>query len=123
MDLNYSIMTLVSHGNEQIIEQIIKQLRKLINVSKVQDLTRGDYVEREMILVRVKADSSKRADVLRIAEIFRAKVIDVSFDTVTLEATGNASKIEAILELLAPVGVQELIRGGTLAIPRARQSS
>lgn len=123
LDSAYSIMTIVTHGNEQIIEQIIKQLRKLINVSKVQDLTRGDYVEREMILVRVKADSSKRAEVLRVAEIFRAKVIDVSFDTVTLEVTGNVSKIEAILELLAPLGVQELIRAGTLAIPRARKSS
>lgn len=120
-DPEYSRMTIVTHGNEQIIEQIIKQLRKLINVVKVQDLTLGDYVDRDLVLIRVKASSAKRAEVLRITDIFRAKVVDVSHDTLTIEVSGTESKIDAILELLNPLGITELIRTGTIAIPRAKK--
>jgi acetolactate synthase I/III small subunit len=123
MDPEYSRMTIVTHGNKQIMEQIIKQLRKLINVVKVQDLTLGDYVDREMVLIRVKATGPKRAEVLNITDIFRAKVVDVTHDTVTIEVSGTQSKIEAILELLAPVGIMELLRTGMVAIPRARKGS
>jgi acetolactate synthase-1/3 small subunit len=123
LDPNYSKMTIVIHGNEQIMEQLIKQLRKLINVLKVQDLTRGEYVDREMILVRTKATAEKREEVLRITDIFRGKVVDVTHDTITLEVTGTESKIEAILELLGPVGILELVRAGTVAIPRGKKSS
>jgi acetolactate synthase I/III small subunit len=121
LDPEYSRMTIVTHGSQQIIEQIIKQLRKLINVVKVQDLTLGDYVDREMILIRVKATGPKRAEVLNITDIFRAKVVDVTHDTVTIEVSGTQSKIEAILELLAPVGILELLRTGMVAIPRAKK--
>jgi acetolactate synthase-1/3 small subunit len=121
-DSDYSRMTIVTHGSEQIIEQIVKQLRKLINVVKVQDLTRGDYVDRELILVRVKATASSRGDILRIADIFRGKVVDVSHETLTVEASGTQSKIDAFLELLAPAGITELIRTGTVAIPRAKKN-
>jgi acetolactate synthase I/III small subunit len=120
-DPEFSRMTIVSYGKEQIIEQIIKQLRKLINVVKVQDLTLGDYVDRDLILIRVKATAAKRAEVLRITDIFRGKVVDVSHDTISLEVSGTQSKIEAILELLAPLGISELIRTGTIAIPRAKK--
>lgn len=120
-DPEYSRMTIVTHGNQQIIEQIIKQLRKLINVVKVQDLTLGDYVDRDLILIRVKATASKRAEVLRITDIFRGKVVDVSHDTITLEVSGTQSKIEAILELLGPLGITEIIRTGTIAISRAKK--
>lgn len=120
-DPEFSRMTIVTYGKEQIIEQIIKQLRKLINVVKVQDLTLGDYVDRDLILIRVKATSAKRAEVLRITDIFRGKVVDVSHDTISLEVSGTQSKIEAILELLAPLGIMELIRTGTIAIPRAKK--
>jgi acetolactate synthase I/III small subunit len=123
MDTSYSRMTIVTHGNEQIIEQIIKQLRKLINVVKVQDLTTGDYVERETVLIRVKATAQKRAEVLRITDIFRGKVVDVTHDSITLEVSGTQSKIEAILELLTPIGIVELIRTGIIAIPRAKKTS
>jgi acetolactate synthase I/III small subunit len=122
MDADYSRMTIVTHGSEQIMEQIIKQLRKLINVVKVQDLTLGDYVDREMILVRLKATSAKRAEILRITDIFRGKVVDVSHDTITLEVSGAEGKIDAIIELLTPLGITELIRTGTVAIPRAKKA-
>jgi acetolactate synthase-1/3 small subunit len=121
LDPEFSRMTIVTYGKEQIIEQIIKQLRKLINVVKVQDLTLGDYVDRDLILIRVKATAAKRAEVLRITDIFRGKVVDVSHDTISLEVSGTQSKIEAILELLAPLGITELIRTGTIAIPRAKK--
>ncbi len=122
MDTDYSRMTIVTHGSQQIIEQIIKQLRKLINVVKVQDLTQGDYVDREMILIRVKATAQKRAEVLRITDIFRGKVVDVTHDTISLEVSGAQSKIEAIIELLTPIGIMELIRTGTVAIPRGKKT-
>lgn len=122
LDTQYSRMTIVSHGSDQIVEQIIKQLRKLINVLKVQDLTSGDHVDREMILIRMKATAAKRAEVLRITDIFRGKVVDVTHDTIALEVTGSQSKIEAILELLTPLGILELIRTGTVAIPRGRKT-
>ena len=122
MDTDYSRMTIVTYGSEQIMEQIIKQLRKLINVVKVQDLTTGDYVDREMILIRLKATAAKRAEILRVTDIFRGKVVDVSHDTITLEVSGTEGKIEAIIELLTPLGITELIRTGTVAIPRAKQT-
>ncbi len=122
LDTNYSRMTIITVGNQQIIEQIIKQLRKLINIVKVQDLTLGDYVDREMILIRVKATAQKRAEVLRVTDIFRGKVVDVTHDSITLEVSGTQSKIEAIIELLTPIGITELIRTGTIAIPRGKKS-
>jgi len=123
LDTAYSRMTIVSQGNEQIIEQIIKQLRKLINVVKVQDLTAEDHVDREVVLIRVNAADEKRAEALRITDIFRGKVVDVSHDTLTIEVSGVEGKIEAILELLTPIGILELIRTGRIAIPRAKKSS
>ena len=117
LDTAYSRMTIVTYGNKQII----KQLRKLINVVKVQDLTLGEYVDREMVLVRVKATAGKRAEVLRITDIFRGKVVDVTHDTITLEVSGAHGKIEAILELLTPVGITDLIRTCTIAIPRGKK--
>ena len=123
LDLEYSRMTIVTTGNEQIIEQIIKQLRKLINVVKVQDLTLGEYVEREMVLIRVKAGTAARGEILNVAEIFRAKIVDVAQESVTVEVSGSQNKIEAILRLLAPVGVLEMIRTGTVAIPRGKKPS
>jgi acetolactate synthase I/III small subunit len=122
LDTHVSRMTIVTHGSEQIMEQIIKQLRKLINVIKVQDLTAGDYVDREMVLVRVKATAAKRAEVLRVTDIFRGKVVDVTHDTITIEVSGGESKIEALLELLNPFGILELLRTGSVAVPRAKRN-
>lgn len=121
IDPEVSRITLVTTGNEQIIEQIIKQLRKLINVIKVVDLTRTEHVEREMALVRVKAEDRSRAEVLRIADIFRCRIVDVSPTAYTLEVTGNNEKIGAVLDLLKNLGIQEVVRTGTLAIQRSKK--
>jgi len=121
MEPDVSRITLVSVGNEQIIEQIIKQLRKLINVVKVVDLTTMEHVEREMALVKVKAEDRDRAEVLRIADIFRCRVVDVSSTSYTLEVTGNSEKLGAVLGLLKNVGIQEVVRTGSVAIQRSKK--
>jgi acetolactate synthase-1/3 small subunit len=121
MDPEVSRITIVTTGDEQIIEQIIKQLRKLINTIKVQDLTEVSHVEREMALVTVKAEDRSRAEVLRIADIFRCRVVDVSPSTYTLEVTGNHEKIGAVLSLLSNLGIEEVVRTGTLAIQRSKK--
>ena len=123
LDPTISRMTLVTSGNEQIIEQIIKQLNKLVNVIKVFDLTGSDYVEREMALIRVNAENSSRAEVLRILEIFRGRVVDVSPKSYTFEITGDEKKIQAVIELLAPFGIIEIVRTGKVAIARAKKDS
>jgi len=121
LDPSISRMTLFTSGNEQIIEQIIKQLNKLVNVIKVFDLTGSDFVEREMAMIRVNAESSSRAEVLRILEIFRGRVVDVSPKSYTLEITGDEKKIQAVIELLAPFGIIEIVRTGKVAIARAKK--
>ncbi len=123
LDATISRMTLVTSGNEQIIEQIIKQLNKLVNVIKVFDLTGSDYVEREMALIRVNAENSSRAEVLRILEIFRGRVVDVSPKSYTFEITGDEKKIQAVVELLAPFGIIEIVRTGKVAIARGKKDS
>ncbi|KPK95360.1 MAG: acetolactate synthase [Deltaproteobacteria bacterium SM23_61] len=123
LDPTISRMTLITAGNEQIIEQIIKQLNKLVNVIKVMDLTGSDFVDREMILVRVRAEATSRAEVLRILEIFRGRVVDVSPKSFTLELTGDEKKIQAVVELLTPFGILEIVRTGKVAIMRAKKNS
>jgi acetolactate synthase-1/3 small subunit len=122
MDPGVSRMTIVSTGDEQITEQIIKQLHKLINVITVVDLSEVPHVERDMVLVRVKAEDKSRAEVLRIADIFRCRVVDVSATTYTLEITGNHEKTKAVLDLLKNHGIQEIVRTGTLAIQRSKKT-
>ncbi len=122
LDPTVSRMTLVVRGDEFVIEQVIKQLHKLIDVIKVTDLSEENHVEREMILVKVNAERTFRAEILRIADIFRAKVVDVTPVTYTLEATGEESKMTAIIELLRPFGIQELVRTGKVAIARGSKS-
>jgi len=118
LDPTVSRMTLVVRGDAFVIEQVIKQLHKLIDVIKVTDLSEENHVEREMLLIKVNAEPAARAEILRIGDIFRAKVVDVTPNTYTLEATGEESKIEAIIELLRPFGIQELVRTGKVAIAR-----
>ena len=117
-----SLMTITTSGDEQIIEQIVKQLRKLVTVVKVVDFYGMDYVEREMMVIKVHAEESKRGEVLRIADIFRCKVVDVSLTALTLEATGDHSKLQASIQLLQKFGIKELARTGTLAVRRTMQS-
>jgi acetolactate synthase-1/3 small subunit len=118
LDPSVSRMTLVVRGDEFVIEQVMKQLHKLIDVIKVNDLTDDSHVERELVLVRVNAEPQHRAEILRVADIFRAKVVDVTSTTFVLEATGEEGKIEALLELLRPMGIQEVVRTGKVAIVR-----
>jgi acetolactate synthase-1/3 small subunit len=118
LDPTVSRMTIMVHGDEFIIEQVMKQLHKLIDVIKVNDLTDEDHVERELVLIRVNAEPQHRAEILRTADIFRAKVVDVTPLSFTLEATGDEEKLEAFIELLRPMGIQEIVRTGKVAITR-----
>lgn len=121
LDNGVSHITICTSGEEQIIEQIMKQLHKLITVIKVVDLTHLQAVEREIVLMKVGAEDAKRAEVLRIADIFRCKVVDVSPDELTLEITGDQGKIKAVVALLQRFGVKEFIRAGTVAMRRSMQ--
>jgi acetolactate synthase-1/3 small subunit len=121
LDPKVSRITLVTSGSPEIIEQIIKQLRKLVNTIKVVDLTNTPFVERQMALVRVRTDAGNRAEVLRIVDIFRCKVVDVSPTQYTLEVTGSDDKLNAIFDLLSHFGVDEIVRTGKIAIARAKK--
>ncbi|MFQ3574273.1 MAG: acetolactate synthase small subunit [Thermodesulfovibrionales bacterium] len=118
IDPQISIMTIVTTGDDWIIEQITKQLNKLIDVIKVTDLTELDHVEREMILVKVAPRQEAKSEVLRIAEIFRGRIVDSSQSTYTIEITGDNKKIEAFIELMRPMGIKEFVRTGKVAIAR-----
>ena len=118
LDPSVSRMTIVTSGEREILEQITKQLNKLINILKVTEFTDTDHVEREMAVIKVNAETSVRAEVLRVVDIFRAKVIDVSPRSYTLEVTGDEGKINAILELLRPLGIKEVARTGMVAMAR-----
>ncbi len=121
-DPEISRMTIVTWGDEQIIEQIIKQLRKLIEVIRVTDLTEGAHVEREMILLKLQAQSSEeRAEIKRIAEIYRSRIIDVTSSSYTLEVTGNGQKLQSLLDLFETSQVVEVVRTGTIAIGRGAE--
>ncbi len=122
LDPEISCLTLVTRGDDMIVEQITKQLHKLIDVIKVTDMSELEYVEREMVLIRVKAEAQFRAEVLRIIDIFRGKVVDVSPKSYAVEITGNAEKIKAVIDLLRPLGIQEIVRTGVIAMARARKS-
>jgi len=119
LDPKVSCMTLVTHGDDGIIEQITKQLHKLIDVIKVTDVSEGEFVEREMVLIRVKAENTTRAEVLRVIDIFRGKVVDVSPASYSVEITGSDSKVNAVIDILRPIGIKEIIRTGTIAMARA----
>lgn len=119
LESGLSHMTITTSGDAQVIEQIVKQLRKLITVVKVVDYADTSTVEREMMLVKVQAEDAKRGEILRLADIFRCKVIDVSLTELTLEVTGNHEKIEAVLDLLAKFGIKDMARTGTVALRRS----
>jgi acetolactate synthase I/III small subunit len=118
IDPQISTMTIVTSGDDKIIEQINKQLNKLIDVVKVVDMTEFDHVEREMVLIKVAPRAQDKAEVLRIAEIFRGRIVDSSQRTYTIEITGDEKKIEALIDLLKPMGIKEFVRTGKIAIAR-----
>lgn len=118
MDPSVSQMTILTSGDDRVIEQITKQLNKTIDIIKVSDYTDQQYVSREVALIKVSAKGNDREEALRITNIFRARVIDSSATTYTIEITGESSKIDAILNLLRPLGIKEVIRSGPIAILR-----
>ena len=121
LEADVSCLTLVTTGDDAIVEQITKQLHKLIDVIKVTDMSEVDHVDRQMALIRVKAEANTRAEVLRVIDIFRGKVIDVSPKSYAVEITGSASKIKAVIDLLRPIGIQEIIQTGAIAMARAKK--
>lgn len=118
IDPQISTMVIVTTGDEWILEQIIKQLNKLIDVIKVVDLTEIDHVERQMILIKVAPKQEHKAEVLRIVEIFRGRVLDSSPNTYTIEITGDDKKIDAFIELMKPMSIKEFVRSGKIALAR-----
>ena len=116
-----SRMTIVADAESQPLEQITKQLNKLIEVIKIVELDTA-AVQRELLLVKVRAPLADRGQVLQTAELFRARVIDVNTDTVTLEATGTPDKLQALLAVLAPLGIKEMAQSGTVALARGPRS-
>jgi acetolactate synthase-1/3 small subunit len=118
MDPETSRITLVTTGDDLILEQIKKQVNKLINVVKVHTLSGADFVDREMALIKIHAKAQHRAEILRIVDIFRCKVVDVGLEHYTIEVTGSQGKLEAILNLLRPMGIKEIAKTGTIALFR-----
>lgn len=117
-----SRMTIVVNVAESPLEQVTKQLNKLVNVLKIVELDPALSVQRELLLVKVRADPQSRSHVLETAELFRARVVDVAVDAVTIEATGSADKIDALLRVLEPFGVKELVQSGMVAVARGSRS-
>jgi acetolactate synthase-1/3 small subunit len=121
-DATLSRMTIVTVGSEDIIEQITKQLNKLVDVIKVMDLTEGRHIERELMLVKVKAVGAGREEMKRTADIFRGRIIDVTDATYTIELTGTGSKLDAFLEAIDPALIIETVRTGASGIGRGERS-
>ena len=118
IDPAVSLMTIVTIGDDQIVEQIIKQLNKLIDIIKVVDYMEVDHVEREMVLIKVTPKKNDKTEFLKLAEIFRGRIIDSGASTFTVEITGDEKKIAAFIELIKPFGIKEFVRTGTVAIAR-----
>ncbi len=118
-DKTISRMTIVVDGDEKTIEQVTKQLHKLVDVIKVNDLTNDDTVCRQLLLVRVAADRDTRGEIIQLMDIFRARIIDIGRRSLIIEATGDESKIDAILKSLQPFGIQEIVKTGISAMVRS----
>lgn len=117
-----SRMTIIVEADEQPFEQVTKQLNKLINVLKVVELDRDDSVERRLLLLKVRADDTRRTSVLQVVDLFRAHVVDVQPESVVIESIGSLSKLEALLRALEPYGVTEIVQSGAVAIGRGPRS-
>jgi len=121
-DPSLSRMTLVTRGTDEIIEQITKQLHKLIDVVKLMDMTDGPHIEREMLLVKLHAEGDRRSELKRIADIFRGRIIDVTDRTYTVELTGDGAKLDAFLQVLEAGSIIEVVRSGVSGIARGDRS-
>ncbi len=121
-DPDISRMTIVTIGDDAKIEQITKQLNKLVDIIKVVDLTEENFVDRELVLIKMKAGAHVIEEMLRIVDLFRAKVVDVNSSTYIIEITGDEGKVKSFLELLSPIGIKEVVRSGRIAISRGNKS-
>jgi len=117
-DASASRMTIVTKGDDATVDQIVKQLNKLVDVIKVHDFREGEYIDRELVLMKVAVDTKSRSEIMQITDIFRSKIVDVQAKTVTIEVTGDESKVEKFIELMKPFGVLDLTRTGKVAMPR-----
>ncbi|MFQ5795469.1 MAG: acetolactate synthase small subunit [Candidatus Bipolaricaulia bacterium] len=115
---DYSRMTIVVRGDDNLVEQIVKQLSRLIGVVKVSDLAEEDHVERELALVKVHTTRENRSEIIELIDIFRAKIIDVSRNALIVEVTGDTDKVQAMIDLLTPFGIKEIVRTGRVVIAR-----
>jgi len=120
-DKSISQITLVTHGDAQIIEQIYQHLNRLIDVIEVTDLSTGTHVERELVLIKIDADPHERAEILQVAEVFRARVVDVNTTSLVLEVTGDEGKLKAAIEVFDSYGILELARTGKIAMMRGAE--
>lgn len=118
-----SRMTIVVEGDDQTLEQVTKQLHKLIDVIKISDITKDVYVDRELVMIKVHAEAAARAEIMQLVDIFRARIVDVGRKTLTIEVTGNEGKINAFEDSLRPFGIKELVRTGKIAMLRGLRSS
>jgi acetolactate synthase-1/3 small subunit len=121
-DATLSRLTLVTRGSEDVIEQITKQLNKLVDVVKLTDLTEGQHIEREMLLIKVSAQGNMRDEVKRLVDIFRGRIIDVTETGYTVELTGTSDKLDAFIQALRPAGIIEVVRSGVSGIARGEKS-
>ena len=117
-DPGISRMTIVARGDDSVLEQITKQLNKLIDVIKVQDFSGKDFIDRELVLVKINSSSRTRSEILQIVDIFRAKIVDAAPASISVEITGADKKVDAFLDLIKPFGIKELVRTGKIAIVR-----
>ncbi len=117
-DANTSRMTIVTIGDDATLDQIVKQLNKLVDVLEVHNYRESEFIDRELVLIRVAVDAKSRAEIMQITDIFRAKIVDVQPKTLTIEITGNESKVEKFLNLMKTFGVLELTRTGKIALAR-----
>ena len=121
IDNEYSRVTIVTHGDEKVIEQICKQLHRLIYTLKVAEISPENSVSRELVLLKVTAKDEDRSEILRIAEIFESKIVDVSPKTYTLQIVGDQTKVQAVIELLRPLGIKEIVRSGLVSMTKENQ--
>jgi len=120
-DPTISRITIVSHGDDSVIEQIVKQLRKLVDVIRVQDITRESHIERELVLAKVKCAKETRAEIMQMVSIFRARIVDVSAESLVIELVGTQDRIGALLQLLEPYGILEVAKTGAIGLARGPQ--
>lgn len=118
---NVSRMTIVVEGDDLVLEQVTKQLHKLIDVIKINDITSDEYVDRELVLIKVGADPVVRGEIIQIVDIFRARIVDIGRKTLIIECTGDEGKINAVIESLKPFGIKELVRTGKIAMQRGQK--